>query len=340
MHRIDTDNARPDLNGAGKTGFSDNTDISGQDATFLSPEWFNSVQEEIANVIEGTGVALSKPARNQLVTAINLMIHSYTDSQILALAADVQASIDNEASLRIAGDTAEAAARAGGDDYLQGQIDTLRARLDAIHIYSGTVAHVWTNGETGTYLLAAGQTCRVIMCGGGGGSGGYIDLSQVGADGGDSSVTIGSAVVAIAGKGGGGTGSATGGAYGAAGAAGVWSLNTTYFSAALSAFSGVNGEDGITGYTYMTGHNPAQCGLAARYIPAGTSGYGSATQVASFDGDDLPAGGGSAAAGEFMFVNNTGADITLSFAAGTAGASFAGSGNLNNAGGGYIALLV
>lgn len=52
MHRIDTANARPNVNGTGKTGFHDNTDLAGQDATYLDPDWCNALQEEVATVIE------------------------------------------------------------------------------------------------------------------------------------------------------------------------------------------------------------------------------------------------------------------------------------------------
>nr|WP_252714846.1 hypothetical protein [Acinetobacter baumannii] len=39
MKRIDSANARPDVNGAGKAGFHDNSDLSGQDATYLTPDF-------------------------------------------------------------------------------------------------------------------------------------------------------------------------------------------------------------------------------------------------------------------------------------------------------------
>ncbi|EXB25973.1 hypothetical protein J537_2291 [Acinetobacter baumannii 1437282] len=66
MERINTINARSDVNGVGKKGFHDNADISGQDATYISPEWCNHVQEEIANVIEGFGEALNPAQKNQV----------------------------------------------------------------------------------------------------------------------------------------------------------------------------------------------------------------------------------------------------------------------------------
>ena len=71
MHRIDSINARNNQNGIGKNGFHDNADLSGQDATYLTPEWFNAQQEEIANVIEAEGIALNKDDNNQLLSALN-----------------------------------------------------------------------------------------------------------------------------------------------------------------------------------------------------------------------------------------------------------------------------
>ena len=52
MQRINSVNARPDVNGKDKVGFHDNTDLQGQDATYLTPAWCNQVQEELANAIE------------------------------------------------------------------------------------------------------------------------------------------------------------------------------------------------------------------------------------------------------------------------------------------------
>ncbi|WPO67552.1 hypothetical protein SDC64_00970 [Acinetobacter haemolyticus] len=70
MKRIDTVNARPDANGAGKAGFHDNADLSGQDATYIDPSWCNHVQEEIAAVIEGFGEALNPAQKNQVYLVV------------------------------------------------------------------------------------------------------------------------------------------------------------------------------------------------------------------------------------------------------------------------------
>lgn len=71
MKRIDSANARPNANGAGKTGFHDNNDVSGQDATYITPNWCNTVQEELANAIEGSGIPLDPNNNAQLLGILN-----------------------------------------------------------------------------------------------------------------------------------------------------------------------------------------------------------------------------------------------------------------------------
>ncbi|WP_199508631.1 MULTISPECIES: phage baseplate protein [unclassified Psychrobacter] len=70
MHRIDSATARANANGDGKTGFHDNSDLPNQDATYFTPEWSNALQEEVAGVIEGLGLALDKSDNGQLLKAL------------------------------------------------------------------------------------------------------------------------------------------------------------------------------------------------------------------------------------------------------------------------------
>ncbi len=92
MKRIDSINARPDVNGVGKTGFHDNADLSGQDATYVTPDWLNHIQEELANILEKNGVALDYNDREQLFQ----LLATKVDIDDLATAS--QDSIDNLAS--------------------------------------------------------------------------------------------------------------------------------------------------------------------------------------------------------------------------------------------------
>ena len=70
MHRIDSVTAREDVNGIGKKGFSDNVDLPQHDATYVTPEWCNAIQEEIANAIEMSGIELDKNNNTQLAQAV------------------------------------------------------------------------------------------------------------------------------------------------------------------------------------------------------------------------------------------------------------------------------
>jgi hypothetical protein len=77
MHRIDSATAEQDTHGAGKDGFTDGTPPS-VPPTDLTAKWFNAVQEEIANVVEGTGIALSAASSTQLDTALDLIVKGVT----------------------------------------------------------------------------------------------------------------------------------------------------------------------------------------------------------------------------------------------------------------------
>ncbi|WP_223564114.1 glycine-rich domain-containing protein [Pantoea agglomerans] len=70
MHRIDTSTAQVDKFGAGKNGFTGGNPQTGELPTALDADFFDSVQEEIAAVIESAGIALDKSKNNQLAAAI------------------------------------------------------------------------------------------------------------------------------------------------------------------------------------------------------------------------------------------------------------------------------
>lgn len=80
MKRIDSVNARPDENGLGKAGFNDNADLPGQDATYVTPSWFNTVQEELCNLLELRGIALDPEKNRQLYD----LLTTQTDLEALA----------------------------------------------------------------------------------------------------------------------------------------------------------------------------------------------------------------------------------------------------------------
>lgn len=74
MHRIDTPTAQIDKFGPGKNGFINGDPATGRRATDLNSDMWDAVQEEIANAIEGSGIALDKSKHNQLYLAIQKAI--------------------------------------------------------------------------------------------------------------------------------------------------------------------------------------------------------------------------------------------------------------------------
>lgn len=76
MHRIDTPTAQKDKFGAGKNGFTRGNPQTGTPATDLDDNYFDMLQEELAGVVEATGIALDKSKHNQLLTALKSLLLS------------------------------------------------------------------------------------------------------------------------------------------------------------------------------------------------------------------------------------------------------------------------
>ncbi|MGJ8619625.1 MAG: gp53-like domain-containing protein [Methylophilaceae bacterium] len=74
MDRINGSAVSVDLFGAGKDGFKDGDKANGIPATIVTAEFLNSIQEEVANVIEGAGITLDVNNRTQLKQAISVML--------------------------------------------------------------------------------------------------------------------------------------------------------------------------------------------------------------------------------------------------------------------------
>lgn len=87
MHRIDTPTAQKDKWGSGKNGFTDGDPATGVKATSLNAALFDSVQEEICNVIEKNGITLDKSKNDQLFAAIQAMIDTSESELNLGTAA-------------------------------------------------------------------------------------------------------------------------------------------------------------------------------------------------------------------------------------------------------------
>ena len=76
MHRIDTSTAQVDKFGAGKNGFTGGNPQTGELPTALDQDFFDSVQEELCNLIEQAGLTLQKGKRTQLAEAIQKLFSS------------------------------------------------------------------------------------------------------------------------------------------------------------------------------------------------------------------------------------------------------------------------
>lgn len=80
MKRISTSTKAVDLFGAGKHGWRDGDLSVGVQPTDAEADWFNQLQEEVANVIEAQGITLDAGDRTQLYQAIQLMIAGATNN--------------------------------------------------------------------------------------------------------------------------------------------------------------------------------------------------------------------------------------------------------------------
>lgn len=76
MHRIDTPTAQKDKFGAGKNGFTRGNPQTGTPATELDDDYFDAIQEELATVVEATGVPLNRAKHDQLLTALKALLLS------------------------------------------------------------------------------------------------------------------------------------------------------------------------------------------------------------------------------------------------------------------------
>lgn len=305
MHRIDTTTAQKDKFGAGKNGFTRGNPQTGVPATDLDDDYFDSIQEEIAGVVEGGGLTLDKADRGQVLKALKLLFAANTDS-MGALAALIGAA--NKLPY-FTGPTVAALT----DLTSVGRDIIGKSSVAGVLSYLGlqNVAH----SQMTTYLTAGTFTftvpdgvyrikCRVI--GGGGGAGGSASAKSGGGGGaggyaeGWIDVTPGQTItitVGIGGSGGtagnfgvsgglssvGGFMSASGGAYGDAGGGGTGAggFGGTGTGGSVNSV-GSDGSDGTT-----TGAVGAGAG--------GGSALGGSTRSGGSGRNSLSIGGGGSA---------------------------------------------
>ncbi|HHT8275564.1 TPA: hypothetical protein ACT2RL_004218 [Citrobacter braakii] len=151
MHRIDTPTAQKDKFGAGKNGFTRGNPQTGAPSTDLDDDYFDMLQEELAGVVEATGVNLDKSKHNQLLTALKALLLSRANPF-----ADIKA--DGAAAVSTA--------------------------LSNLGLHETGFA---TFTSSGRFIVPAGVTelwISAVAGGGGGGSGGGGDSSFFGGGGG------------------------------------------------------------------------------------------------------------------------------------------------------------
>jgi len=129
MDRINGSNVAPDLHGAGKDGWRDGNKALGIPATVVTAEFLNSLQEEVANVIEGQGITLDVGDKTQLKQAIERMVKGgdYKASVRVASTAAI--------NLAAPGANIDGVAMVAGDRFLEKDNATLANR--GIYIWNG-----------------------------------------------------------------------------------------------------------------------------------------------------------------------------------------------------------
>lgn len=174
MHRIDTSTAQKDKFGSGKNGFTGGNPQTGELPTALDADFFDSVQEEIAAVIEAAGITLAKANNAQLLAAMKSLVGP---GRLL----NVQVFTTSGTYTKTAG-TKKVRVRALGGGGAGGGTEVTS---------SSQIAAAW-GGNSGAYAEST-----------------MIDVSAVGSV----AVTIGSAGVPVSGAAGGAGGQSTFGTY-------------------------------------------------------------------------------------------------------------------------------
>lgn len=128
MKRIDTSTRAIDLFGAGKDGYKDGNKGAGIPATDLNASVLNALQEEIANVIEGTGAPLNPADNTQLLQAINSLVKGRADKIV---------RVASTAAINLAapGANIDGTAMVAGDTFLEKDNAALANR--GIYVWNG-----------------------------------------------------------------------------------------------------------------------------------------------------------------------------------------------------------
>lgn len=154
MQRIDDASAEADKFGTGKDGFTEGVP-NVTEATIIRGAWLDGIQEEIANVIEGSGAALNGGSYTQLRTALSAIVQGTAYAPTLIRAPDSS------------GLTASGGNSAAGTN-VNGSTGTFQGGTSTGSGYSKAILRAATAGASGTtvravedYLTADGSTGQV-----------------------------------------------------------------------------------------------------------------------------------------------------------------------------------
>ena len=148
MKRIDTINARENMFGVGKSGFHDNADLPGQDATYVSPEWFNTVQEELCNLLELRGITLDHASKRQLYDLLT------TQVDLEALADEIETNFIRKNQIAdnlTTSDATKVASARTVKELNNNKIDTLNGEATNLKLTNSVTREVAGSNYTITY---------------------------------------------------------------------------------------------------------------------------------------------------------------------------------------------
>ncbi|WP_157811639.1 hypothetical protein [Pantoea rodasii] len=260
MHRIDTSTAQVDKFGSGKNGFTGGNPQTGVLPTALDADYFDSLQEELAGVIEAAGITLKKDTNSQLLTAMRAL---FTGRQIGAPIVMTATGTYTPSSSLVKYVEVELYAPGGGSAGVPAYSGSTAA------IAGGASAGTWVKFRIPVSLIASGVLVTIGIPGVAGVSGG-----GTGGAGGNSS--FGSLVVCPGGLGSGYSTSTT-----ATNAGGANSPAEATISSSVTVIAKSRGQAGAPGY--LSNNTSGSPGLGGA-TPVGSSGPDSAGNGAGGSG--------------------------------------------------------
>jgi hypothetical protein len=332
MKRIDTANFLANLFGAGKHGFQDANAVIGQQATNLNAAMWNTIQEELAGVVEGVGVALDPTGAdiNQVLQALALAaqvqywnfcgVAGGTANAVTCNPTNLQSGL--VAGLRVTGflsasNTAAATLKVGAlaakswlrRDGTPLQPGELVAGQPFEAIYDGvafrllanrSVSHVSIYANVGGVQMVSldGAAFTTVAAGSFAGSpNGVVEYDVIGGGGGGGSTTTNASI----GGGGGGGGRAWGVATGVTAAQTI-----TAGAAGATASNGNGGDGGASSFGAIASATGGLGGVGGGFTTGGSSGVGTGGFINSGLGDGgngnsaafIPGGDGGGAGGK------------------------------------------